>query len=77
MWRNHFSQLLNGHGVTDVRQREIRTAEPLVPEPCDFEFEMAIAMLKGHKSRGIDQIPAELITAENRIIRLAGMAQSV
>ena len=27
-WRNHFSQLLNGH---DVRQTEIQTAEPLVP----------------------------------------------
>jgi len=77
MWRNHFSQLLNVHGVTDVRQREIRTAEPLVPKPIDFEFEMAIAMLKGHKSPGIDQIPAELIKTGSRIIRLAGIAQSV
>jgi len=31
-WRNHFSQLLNIHGVNDVRQTEIHTAEPLVPE---------------------------------------------
>jgi len=30
-WRNHFSQLLNIHGVNDVRQTEIHTAEPLVP----------------------------------------------
>jgi len=30
-WRNHFSQLLNVHGVNDVRQTEIHTAEPLVP----------------------------------------------
>ena len=29
-WRNHFSQLLNVHGVNDVRQTEINTAEPLV-----------------------------------------------
>ena len=38
MWRNHLSRLLNVHGVTDVRQTEIRvhTAEPLVPEPSDF-----------------------------------------
>jgi hypothetical protein len=25
-WRNHFSQLLNVHGVNDVRQAEIQTA---------------------------------------------------
>jgi hypothetical protein len=31
-WRNHFSQLLNIHEVNDVRQTELHTAEPLVPE---------------------------------------------
>ena len=31
MWRNYFSQLLNVHGVHDVRQTETHTAEPLVP----------------------------------------------
>ena len=36
-WRNHLSQLLNVHGVNDVRQTEIRAAEPLVPEPSVFE----------------------------------------
>ena len=30
-WRNYFSQLFNVHGVKDVRQAEIHTAEPLVP----------------------------------------------
>jgi hypothetical protein len=35
--RNHFSQLLNVHEVNDVRQTEIQTAEPLVPEPSSFE----------------------------------------
>jgi len=30
-WRNHFSQILNIHGVNDVRQTEIHTAEPLSP----------------------------------------------
>jgi len=49
-WRNHFSQLLNVHGVNDVRQTEIRTAEPQVPEPCDFEFELAVEKLKRHES---------------------------
>jgi hypothetical protein len=34
-----------------------------------FEVEMAIEKLKGHKSPGIDQIPAELIKAGGRIIR--------
>ena len=29
-WKNHFSQLLNVHGVNDVRQTDIHTAEPLV-----------------------------------------------
>ena len=48
--RNHFFQLLNVHGVNDVRQAEIHTAEPLVPEPSAFGVEMAIEKLKRHKS---------------------------
>jgi hypothetical protein len=32
-WKKYFSQLLNVHRVSDVRQIEIHTAEPLVPEP--------------------------------------------
>ena len=32
-----------------------------MPEPSAFRVEMAIEKLKGHKSLGIDQIPAELI----------------
>jgi hypothetical protein len=47
---------LNLHGVKDVRQTEIHTAEPLVPEPSASEVEMAIEKLKRHKSPGIDQI---------------------
>jgi len=31
-WMNYSSQILNVHGVNDVRQTEIHTAEPLVPE---------------------------------------------
>ena len=52
-WRNHFSQLLNVHGVNDDRQTEIHTAEPLVPEPRVFWFEMAIGKLKRHESTSI------------------------
>ena len=39
-----------------------------MPELRAFEFEMAIEELKGHKSPGIDQIPAELIKAGSRTI---------
>jgi hypothetical protein len=41
-----FSQLLNVHGVHDVRLRKIHTAGPLAPEPSAFEVEMAIEKLK-------------------------------
>jgi hypothetical protein len=40
MRRKHFSQLLNVHGFNYVRQTEIHTAEPLVPELSNFEFEI-------------------------------------
>ena len=62
-WRKYFSQLLNVHGVNDVRQAEIHTEEPLVPEPSAFEVELAIEKLKSHKSPVIDEIPGELIKA--------------
>jgi hypothetical protein len=55
--------------VTDVRQREIHTVEPLVPEPSAFEIELAIERLKRLVSPGTDQIPAELIKERGRTIR--------
>ena len=61
-WRKYFSQILNAHWFSNVRQAEIHTAEPLVPEPSGLEVELSIEELKGNKSPGIDQIPAELIT---------------
>ena len=67
--RNHICQLLNVHGINDVRQTEICTVKPLVPEPSAFEFEMNNEKLKRQKSLGTDQIPAELIKAEGRTIR--------
>jgi len=69
-WRKYFSQLFNLHGVKDVGQAEIHTAEPLVPESSVTEVELAIDKLKSHKSPGIDQIPAELIKAGGRTISL-------
>ena len=68
MCRNHFSHLFNVHGISNVRQIEIHTAEPAVPRPSAFEFQMAIEKLKRHKSPDINQIP-ELITASGSTIR--------
>ena len=36
-WRNYFPQILNVHWVSEVRQAEIHTVEPLVPEPSALE----------------------------------------
>ena len=47
-WRNYFSQLSNVHGVKDVGQVEIPTADPLVPEPSASEFELDIDKLKSN-----------------------------
>jgi hypothetical protein len=44
-----------------VRQIEIPTAEPFVPEPSTFEVEVATGKLKKYKFPRGDQIPAELI----------------
>jgi hypothetical protein len=49
-WKNYFSQLLNVHNVSDVRQIEVHTAEPLVAGPSSLETEVANAKLKKYKS---------------------------
>jgi hypothetical protein len=67
-WKNYFSQLLNVCSVSDVRQIEVNTAEPLVPGPSHLEAEIAIAKLKKYKSPGSDQIPAELIRAGGEML---------
>jgi hypothetical protein len=45
-WKNYFSQLLNVHDGSDVRQVEVHTAEPLVPGPIRLKVEITIANLK-------------------------------
>jgi hypothetical protein len=36
-WKNYFSQLLNVHRISDVRQTEIHTAQVLVVPYCKEE----------------------------------------
>jgi hypothetical protein len=62
-WKNNYSQLLNVHRVSDVRQIEIHTAELLVPDHSPFEADIADAKLERYKSPGSDKILAELIQA--------------
>jgi hypothetical protein len=62
-WKNYFSQLLNVHNVSEVRQIEVHRAELLVPGPSRLQVEIAIAELKKYKLPGSDEIPAELIQA--------------
>jgi hypothetical protein len=68
MWKSYFSQLLNVQNVSDARQIEINTAEPIVPGPSNLEVEISIAELKKYKSQGSDQIPAELNQAGGEIL---------
>jgi hypothetical protein len=69
MLENYFSQLLKVQRVSEVWQREIHTAKPLVPDLSPFEVEILIAILKSYNSPGRDQIPAELIQAGEKILR--------
>jgi hypothetical protein len=52
---------LDVHGVNDVRQREIHTAEPLVPQTSTLEVELAIEKIRSHRLTDIVQIPAKQI----------------
>jgi hypothetical protein len=38
-WENYFSQLLNGHNISYVKQT-VHTAEPLVPGPSCLKLEI-------------------------------------
>jgi hypothetical protein len=51
-WKNYFSQLLNVHSFSDVKQIEIHTAEPFVPDPSPSEVEDSIMMALGEKKSG-------------------------
>jgi hypothetical protein len=60
---NYFCEILNVWRVWCIKQTEIQTAGPFVPEPSISKFEDAIGKLKRFKFPGADQIPAELIKA--------------
>jgi hypothetical protein len=45
-WKNYSSQLLIVHKVSETRQIEIRTAEPLVSDSVSFEVEIVIEKFK-------------------------------
>jgi hypothetical protein len=62
-WKNYFCQQLNVQGPGGIRQTEIHTAEPFVPEPSAAEVEAAIRKMKRYKAPCSDQIPADLIQA--------------
>jgi hypothetical protein len=45
-WKNYFSQLLIVHRINEVRQIELHTAEPIIPNPRPSEVENTVANLK-------------------------------
>jgi hypothetical protein len=60
--KNFLSQVLNKHGVHDVRQMDKHMAKSLVTEPS-LKVEIAIGKLKRYKSPSNDHILAKLIKA--------------
>jgi hypothetical protein len=56
-WKNYFGQLWNVQEAGGVRQTEIQTVEPFVPEPSAIEVEDTIGKLERYKFSGADQIP--------------------
>jgi hypothetical protein len=68
-WKNYFSQLLYVYGVSGIKQIEVHTAEPLVPDPSLLEVETVITKMERYKSPGSDQIPAKFIQAGGETLR--------
>jgi hypothetical protein len=51
------------NSVGEVRQIEILTAKPLVPDPSPFEVEIFVVKLQKYKWPGSDKILIQLIQA--------------
>jgi hypothetical protein len=45
-WNIYFCHLLNVQGPESIRQADIHTADPFVPEPSAAEVEVAIRKMK-------------------------------
>jgi hypothetical protein len=60
-WENYFCQLQNVHMINVVRQIEVHTAEPLVPEPSSLRWRLLLL--------GVDQIVAEFGQAGGNSLR--------
>jgi hypothetical protein len=67
-WKNYFCELLSVQGADGIRQTEIHTAEPFVPEQSAAEVEIAVGKLKRYKAPGSEQIPAELISSRGETL---------
>jgi hypothetical protein len=59
---------LNILNVSDVRQIDIQTAEPLVPGPNCVEVEIATAELKKYKWPDNDRIQEEMNQAQGKTL---------
>jgi hypothetical protein len=68
-WKNYYCQLLSVHGADGVRQTEMHTAEPFLPERSAPEDEVAVGKLKRYKSPSADKIPAEMIQTGGKTLR--------
>jgi hypothetical protein len=62
---------LNAHNVSDVKQIDAHTVEPLVPGLSHLEVEIAITKLKKYKLPSSDQILSELVQAGGEILLFA------
>jgi hypothetical protein len=63
MWKTYYSQLLNVHRVSDVRQIETHTNESFLPDSCSFKADIAIAKFKNYKLPVSGLILTEMIQA--------------
>jgi hypothetical protein len=69
-WKNYYSQLLNVHNISDIRQIEIHTAETLVPGLSHCEVQIAVAKFKKCKSPVSDKILALLSDSQTHYFHL-------
>jgi hypothetical protein len=67
-WRKYFSQSLNVHRVSDIRQTEIHS-----PDLSPSDIQIVVPKLKKYKSEDSDQIPAELIQADGENLRFENL----